>query len=96
MRERIMLIEKEETMNTFFDETGSLNLDELILQQPSFCHIMADGVVTEQELQDQSARVTALLRQIEQTYTPAQIDQIRELLAEISVLVAARGIFEKR
>jgi len=96
MRERIMLIEKEKTMNTFFDETGSLNLDELILQQPSFCHIMADGVVTEQELQDQSARVTALLRQIEQTYTPAQIDQLRELLAEISVLVAARGIFEKQ
>ena len=83
-------------MNTFFDETGSLNLDELILQQPSFQQIMADGVVTEQELQDQSSRVTALLRRIEQTASPAQIDQIRELLAEISVLVAARGIFEKQ
>ena len=83
-------------MNTFFDETGSLNLDELILQQPSFQQIMADGVVTEQELQDQSARVTALLHRIEQTAFPAQIDQIRELLAEISVLVAARGIFEKQ
>lgn len=81
-------------MNTFFDETGSLNLDELILQQPSFQHIMADGIVTEQELQDQSARVTSLLHRIEQTASPAQIDQIRELLAEISVLVAARGIFE--
>ena len=80
-------------MNTFFDETGSLNLDNLILHQPSFQQIMADGVVTEQELQDQSARVIALLRQIEQTASPAQIDQIRELLAEISVLVAARGIF---
>lgn len=70
-----------------------LNLDELILQQPSFQQIMADGIVTEQELQDQSARVTALLHRIEQTASPAQIDQIRELLAEISVL-AARGIFE--
>lgn len=83
-------------MNTFFDETGSLNLDELILQQPSFQQIMADGVVTEQELQDQSARVTALLHRIEQTASPAQIDQIRELLAEISVLVAARGIFDRQ
>lgn len=81
-------------MNTFFDETGSLNLDELILQQPSFRQIMADGVVTEQELQDQSSRVTALLHRIEQTASPSQIDQIRELLAEISVLVAARGIFD--
>ena len=81
-------------MNTFFDESGSLNLDELILQQPSFQQIMADGIVTEQELQDQSACVTALLHRIEQTASPAQIDQIRELLAEISVLVAARGIFD--
>lgn len=80
----------------FFDETGTLNLDELILNHPSFRQIMADGVVTEQELQDQSSRVTALLRRIEQTASPVQIDQIRELLAEISVLVAARGIFEKQ
>lgn len=89
----MLIVKKEESMNTFFDETGSLNLDNLILHQPSFQQIMADGVVTEQELQDQSARVIALLRQIEQTASPAQIDQIRELLAEISVLVAARGIF---
>lgn len=83
-------------MNTFFDETGSLNLDELILQQPSFRQIMADGVVTQEELTEQGLRVTNLLKQMEQSLSPAQIDQVRELLAEISVLVAARGIYEKQ
>ena len=71
-------------MNTFFDESGTLNLDELI-----------DGVVTEAELIEQGQRVTNLLKHMEQTLSPDQIDQVRELLAEISVLVAARGIFEK-
>lgn len=83
-------------MNTFFDESGSLNLDELILNQPSFQQIMADGVVTEAELTEQGERVTQLLKQMEQNLSAEQIDQVRELLAEISVLVAARGIFEKQ
>ena len=81
-------------MNTFFDEAGTLNLDELILNHPSFKQIMADGVVTQEELTEQGQRVTTLLKQMEQTLAPEQIDQVRELLAEISVLVAARGIFE--
>lgn len=83
-------------MNTFFDESGALNLDALILNQPSFKKIMEDGVVTEAELIEQGLRVTNLLKQMEQTFSPNQIDQVRELLAEISVLVAARGIFEKQ
>jgi len=81
-------------MNTFFDEAGSLNLDEMILNQPSFRKIMEDGIVTEEELAEQSQRVTDLLERLEKNLSPEQIDQVRELLAEISVLVAARGIFE--
>lgn len=83
-------------MNTFFDKTGSLNLDELIMEQPSFQQIMADGIVTEAELEEQSQRVKNLLKAMEQSLSPDQIDQVRELLAEISVLVAARGIYEKQ
>lgn len=82
-------------MNTFFDESGTLNIDDLILEQPSFKKIMEDGVVTDEELAEQKERVIALLKKLEQKLTPEQIDQVRELLAEISVLVAVRNIFEK-
>jgi len=82
-------------MNTFFDETGSLNLDEMILNQPSFRKIMEDGIVTEEELAEQSQRVTDMLKRLEKNLSPEQIDQVRELLAEISVIVAARGLFDK-
>ena len=75
-------------MNTFFDESGSLNIDDLIIQQPSFKIIMEDGVVTEEELAEQKERVIILLKKIEQGFTPEQIDKVRELLAEVSVLVA--------
>lgn len=82
-------------MHTFFDESGTLNIDDLILEQPSFQKIMEDGVVTDEELAEQKERVIALLKKLEQNLTPEQIDQVRELLAEISVLVAVRNLYEK-
>ena len=39
--------------------------------------------------------VIALLKKLEQSLTSEQIDQVRELLAEISVLVAVRNIYDK-
>lgn len=78
-------------MNTFFDESGSLNIDDLILQQPSFKKIMEDGVVTEEELAEQRERVVGLLKEMEQSLPSEHIDQVRELLAEISVLVAVNS-----
>ncbi len=82
-------------MNTFFDESASLNIDDLILQQSSFQKIMEDGVVTEEEIKEQQERVVELLHKLEQNLSSEQIDMVRELLAEISVLVAVRNIFEK-
>lgn len=80
-------------MNTFFDETGGLNIDEIIIKQPSFLKIMADGKVTNEELQEQSQRVIAILKNIEQTADPELIEKVRELLAELCVLIAAKDIF---
>lgn len=83
-------------MNTFFDESGLLNIDDLILEQPSFKTIMADGIVTEEELNEQSKRIIDLLIAIEKNASPEMIEKISELLAEISVLIAARSIFNKQ
>lgn len=82
-------------MNTFFEEDGILNIDDLIMEQPSFQKIVEDGIVTEEELQQQSKRVIDSLKAFELSASPEQIDQVREILAEVSVLVAIRNIFEK-
>lgn len=83
-------------MNTFFETDSILNIDDLIIEQPSFQIIMEDGKVTEEELQQQSARVVSSLKAFEQSASPEQINQVREILAEISVLVAVRSIYEKQ
>ena len=83
-------------MNTFFDNCGTLNIDEIIVKQPTFLKIMEDQVVTEQELKEQSTRVTNLLKEIEANASPEIIEKVRQLLAEISVLVAINKIQEQQ
>lgn len=83
-------------MNTLFDESGGLNIDDFILEQDSFKKIMADGVVTDEEMAEQSQRVIALLKSFEKTASPEQIKQMRQLLAEISVLIAASSVYLKQ
>ena len=78
-------------MNTFFDESGTLNIDEIILKHPSFNKIMEDGVVTNEELEELQGQVVNLLKKLEESLNPHQIDQVRELLAEVSVLVAVNS-----
>lgn len=75
-------------MDTLFDPYGNLNIDELIAEQPSFQKIMADKTVTPEEIQVQADHVAALLHDFEKTASPDQIELMRKILAELSVLVA--------
>ena len=67
----------------FFNEQGMLNLDEAVMNQPTFKKIMEDGIVTEQEIKEQSERI---LRSMEKNYTEEQRREIKELLVEAGVL----------
>lgn len=70
----------------FFDENGILDVDELIINHPSYQKIMEDGIVTDEELAEQSDKVIALLHDIESKYSEEQITEIKNLMAEINVL----------
>ena len=48
----------------FFNEQGMLNLDEAVMNQPTFKKIMEDGIVTEQEVKEQSERIISILKSI--------------------------------
>ena len=41
----------------FFNEEGILNIDEAVLETPSYKKIMEDGIVTEEELVNQAQKV---------------------------------------
>lgn len=74
--------------NVFFDKNGVLNLDEAVMDIDSFKTIMADGIVTDEELKAQSDRVIGILHDMEKRYSPEQLKEIKKLLAETAVLYA--------
>ena len=77
-----------------FNEQGILDIDELIAQEPSFQNIMADGIVTEEELRLQSDRVIALLHEAEQRFSDDDQQFIKTLFAEANVLSAIYRYYE--
>lgn len=69
-------------------ELDLLNIDELIAKESSFQNIMADGIVTDEELNKQSERVIALLDEAEHRFNADDLQFIKQLFAETNVLSA--------
>lgn len=72
----------------FFNQDGLLNIDELVENNASFKKIMEDGIVSEEEIKAQAAKVVALLQDMEKKYDKEQLAEIKNLLVESSVLYA--------
>ena len=73
-------------MQTLFDENGNLNISDIVLNHPSYKKIMEDGIVTDEELKEQSE---ATIRSLKKLMEICDIDQqtaILEAIAEMSVL----------
>lgn len=77
----------------FFNQNGILNIDEAILNKESFKKIMEDGIVTEEEIKEQSGKVIGLFKDIENKFSEDQLRDIKDLLAETSVLYAVYNIY---
>ena len=80
----------------FFNEDGILNIDEMIIESPSFQKIMEDGVVTDEELAEQADKVVAQLREMETKFNEEQVAEIKKLLVESNVLQAIYNIHAKQ
>ncbi|MBE6201094.1 MAG: hypothetical protein E7134_02765 [Rikenellaceae bacterium] len=77
----------------FFDENGILDIDGMVVENASFKKIMEDGVITEEEIKEQSDKVIAQMRNMEAKYTPEQLADVKKLLAETSVLYAIYNFY---
>lgn len=74
--------------NILFDENGVLKIDEAVAQNANFKKIMEDGIVTDEELYEQSALTNALFKKVEESCSEEQLGLIKDLLVETSVLSA--------
>ena len=70
----------------FFNDQGIIDIDEMVAQEPSFKKIMDDGIVTDDELFDQSQQVIALLHEAEHRFSHGDLQFVKRLFAEASVL----------
>ena len=70
----------------FFNEKGILNIDDIVANNESFQKIMEDGIVTDEEVKAQSDKIVSMLKDMEARYTEPQLFEIKQLLAETSVI----------
>lgn len=61
-------------------------IDALVRESKSFKKIMADGVVEDSEVNEQSRRVEMLLSELENSLSDEQFRLVTEFMAELSVL----------
>lgn len=73
-------------MDRLFNKEGFLNIDEIVANRPSFKAIMADSLVTDEELQAQAELTIASLRKVEALCNPEQQAAVADAIAELSVL----------
>jgi flagellin-specific chaperone FliS len=72
----------------FDPQTGTLMLDEYVAELDSYRRIVEDETITDDELVEQTQRVTSLLQQLEGTLSPEAKAIATQALAELTVLNA--------
>lgn len=77
----------------FFNKEGILNIDEMVFNNASFKSIMEDGIITEEEVKNQSDKVVAMLHDMETICSEGQLEKIKDLLIESSVLYAVYNFY---
>lgn len=77
-----------------FNEQGFLDTNGMIANEPSFLKIMEDGVVTDDELRQQTETVISLLHEAEQRFNEEDQRFIKRLFAETNVLSVIYRYYE--
>jgi len=80
-------------MKNLVDINGHINVENLIMNSPSFKKIMEDNVITDEERAQQAERVVALLNELNETCSEEQADLLRRLMAEFCVLVGINVMY---
>ncbi len=72
----------------FDQDTGTLLLDEYVLERDSYQRIVEDERITDAELVEQTQRVASLLQRLEEVLSPEAKSLATEVLCELAVLNA--------
>jgi len=70
----------------FDEETGYLIIDELAMKRDSYAKVLADNVVTEKEIKEQSDLVLDYLKKMDQKLNEEEQEMVIDLICEMAVL----------
>jgi flagellin-specific chaperone FliS len=70
----------------FDQQTGTLLLDEYLMEMDSYRRIVEDEAITDAELVEQTRRVASLLQQLEEVLSPEAKAIATQALGELAVL----------
>ena len=81
-------------MNTLFDSNGMLDLGELVANNPAYKSIMADGIVTDEELKAQAEAAVKSLRRLQEICNEEQQSAIADAISDMAALFAVYHNYE--
>jgi hypothetical protein len=70
----------------FDEKTGLIRLDEIVYESKRFQMIMADGVVSDEEIVEQAELVTRLFQEIETSFSERDKELVAQTVSELAVL----------
>lgn len=80
-------------MINILNKYGLLRLDELVTENPTWKKIMADDIVSEEEVAEQGDKVINMIKGLEETLTEKQRHKLDQLIAEVGVLYSAHHLY---
>ena len=83
-------------MKLFDAETGYLLLDEVVESKDSFKKIMEDGIITDEEMEDQVSRVIDRLKTMEEILSDYEKTLVLDAISELAVLYEMNARREKQ
>ena len=83
-------------MKLFDAETGYLLLDEVVESKDSFKKIMEDGIITDEEMEDQVNRVIDRLKTMEEILSDYEKTLVLDAISELAVLYEMNARREKQ
>ncbi len=83
-------------MKRFDAETGYLLLDEVVESKDSFKKIMEDGIITDEEMEDQVNRVIDRLKTMEEILSDNEKTLVLDAISELAVLYEMNARREKQ
>ena len=68
------------------DDIVSFTFDEAVFKRPSLQQILADGIVSEMEIQQQSELTKRLFDELKESLSAEQVEKLTVLMEEMGVL----------